>query len=154
MPEKRYTKVEEEIIQILDRLEHEEPAGIRPNLRLVSSRPARRQRRRFRLPVSLPTSLPTWFWLALALGLALVAYLTQGISQPLTLLLAVGSMLAFIWPLIARLRSGAPGGIGPQPTTKTWRGKDITLGGPTGGSSADRARRWLDDKRGGPRRFK
>jgi hypothetical protein len=153
VPEKRYSKVEEEIIQILDRLEHEEPAGVRPTLRLVPSRPARRARwKPGRSRITRPGTLPSWTWIALAFALALGAYLLQDVSRTLTLLLAIGSMLAFVWPLLARFRGGPPSG--PASTTKTWRGKDITFSPPPGQSSAERARRWLDDRRGGPRRFR
>jgi hypothetical protein len=153
MPEKRYTKVEEEIIQILDRLEHEEPAPMRPNLRLVSSRPKQRPRRRISLP-RLPSrsSRPAWTWLVLSFALALAAYLLRDTAQTVTVLLAIASIIAFSWPLIARLRAGSPTS-GP-PSTKTWRGKDITFGPPPDESAAKRARRWLDERRGGPRGFR
>ena len=151
MPDKRYTKVEEEIIQILDRLEKEEPSPTRPNLRLVHSRPVK-QRNRFlghRKP-SL-TVLPAWTNLAVAFGLAFAAVLLRETSHLLAVMVAIASVVAFDSPLFlnrapGRGMSQAPGG-GP-PGTKTWRGRDITFG-PTGGpTAADRARRWLDDRRG------
>lgn len=150
MPDKRYTKVEEEIIQILDRLESEEPAPSRPHLRVVSSRPKRPRRLQTHRPRF--DSRPAWFWLVLSFALAVAAYFVRDISNTLVLLLAIASICAFFAPLFSR----SPGGMPPAgpATTKTWRGKDITFEPQTREGAGDRARRWLDDRRNGPKRFK
>lgn len=149
MPDKRYTKVEEEIIQILDRLESEEPAA-RPQLRIVPSRPKRSRTARFRRPTF--TSRPAWFWLALSFALAAAAYFARDVSSTIALLFAIASAAVFFGPLFSRGPAVTPT-IGSS-TTKTWRGKDITLPPSGRGNTGDRARRWLDDRRGGPRKFR
>jgi len=150
MPDKRYTKVEEEIIQILDRLESEEPAPTRPQLRIVSSHPSRA--RRFTPPRVRLSTRPAWFWLACSFGLAAAAYFSRDISSTLALLLAIASICAFFAPLFTR---GGAAAIPTGPTTtKTWRGKDITFGPPQREGAASRTRRWLDDRRRGPRKHR
>ncbi|HUG14630.1 MAG TPA: hypothetical protein VMM78_06385 [Thermomicrobiales bacterium] len=147
MPDKRYTKVEEEIIQILDRLESEEPAPSRPHLRVVPSRPRRPRRIQIRRP-RLDTR-PAWFWLALSFGLAAGAYFARDIASTLALLLAIGSICAFFAPLFSRRHGGAP--LAGPTTTKMWRGKDISFGPPPRAGAGDRARRWIGNRRSGPR---
>lgn len=150
MPDKRYSKVEEEIIQILDRLESEEPSPSRPHLRVVSARPNRP--RRPKVPRVRFDTRPAWFWLATSFALAAAAYLVRDLSHTVALLLAIASACAFFAPLFSR----GPGGMPPAgpTTTKTWRGKDVTFEPRHGEGAGDRARRWLDDRRGGPRRFR
>ena len=65
MPDKKYTRIEEEVLEILDRIEDERPAPSRAasHLRLVSSRPAK-PKRRFALPHISLRSLPIWWSLA------------------------------------------------------------------------------------------
>lgn len=89
MPDKRYTKVEEEVIQILDRLESEKPSPTRPNLRLVE--PVRQRKRKINRPSFKPslrlsrlsrlTAGKPWIWIASAIGLAFVAILVRDTSD-------------------------------------------------------------------------
>jgi hypothetical protein len=153
MPDKRYTKVEEEIIQILDRLESEEPAPTRPPLRIVSPRPKRSRRfQSVHVPRPKFDTRPAWFWLAASFTLAAAAYFVRDFSSTLAMLLAIASICAFFAPLFSR-GPGVTPAPGP-PATKRWRGKDISFDTSSHEGRGDRARRWLHDRRGGPRRLK
>lgn len=151
--DKRYTKVEEEVIEILDRLEHEAPAPARPNLRLVSSRPAKR-RRVGRLPstVRLPRIPGLWVAIAVIVGLFVLTMTNIQLPGGVAMLLIVAIIGFFIWGMLrgGGARSNGTGGFG-APGTKTWRGRDITLGPPPGASPADRVAGWFRRSRG-PRR--
>jgi hypothetical protein len=162
MPEKRYTKVEEEVIQILDRMESERPAPSRPNLRLVEPLDDRRPRRApRRLPkpsfrLSRLTANRPWIWIVSALGLAFAAILVRDSSDNLALLLAIASIVAFFAPLFVGRRGGS--GSGPAGSSsigreiKQWRGRDVTFVPPSGPSPGERVSRWFQNRRrGGPR---
>lgn len=114
MAKKRYTKVEEEILQILDEADRE-PAW----RRLRNVRGPRRGPRRPRLPGGIDG---TWVWYGASFGLALLAVILSGWSQTLALLLAILSILAFLSPIVLQRRSGA---LGPE--VRRWRGRDIDL---------------------------
>lgn len=154
MPDKKYTKVEEEIIQILDRLEDERPAQPRkrPDLRVVSSnpRPQARPKRQWSL-----ARLPAWWPVAGALGLALAAILVRDSSRTLAVVLSILAIVAFLSPIVLRRGGSAPPSTPSSPFgtpgTKTWRGRDITLGPPAGDAPAERAKRWITYQR---RRFR
>lgn len=148
MSDKRYTKVEEEVLEILDRLEHEEPATSRPNLRLVSSRPAKPQRRR-RLRLPSMRQFPSWSYMAGSFALAFTAVMVRDSSDVGALALAIASALCFFAPLAFR-RPSTSSGFGPS-HTKEWRGRDISFGPSPHDSPGERARRWLDNRRN-PRR--
>jgi|GEM_PF-856315 len=159
MPEKRYTKVEEEVIQILDRLESERPAPTRPNLRLVEPPDRRPSRPKRRLPkpsfrLSNPSANRPWIWIVAALGLAFAAVLVRDTSGNLAMALALASILAFVAPIFVNRRRPGPGG----PTSfgggevKQWRGRDVTFTPPSGPSTGERINRWFSNRRrGGPR---
>jgi hypothetical protein len=161
MPEKRYTKVEEEVIQILDRLESERPAPSRPNLRLVEppdDRRPRRSTRRIPKPsfrLSGLTAGRPWIWIVSALGLAFAAIVVRDTSDNLALVLAVASILAFFAPLFVGRRGSGSGPAGPSSIgreTKQWRGRDISFEPPSGPSPGERVSRWFQNRRrGGPR---
>lgn len=155
MPEKRYTKVEEEVIQILDRLESEKPAPSRPNLRLVEPggpRKAPKRRRSFKPSLNLAhlsTGRP-WIWIVGAIGLAFAAVIARDTSQNLAFALALASIVAFFAPIFLTRRGGSAGSPGGE--IKQWRGRDISNAPQDGPSSAERLSRWLQDRRrGGPR---
>ncbi|HET7038124.1 MAG TPA: hypothetical protein VFI42_20790 [Thermomicrobiaceae bacterium] len=118
MAKRRYTRVEEEIIQILEQKERE-PGWRRARFRL----------RRPRLPrFSLPRfnghpRLGGFSWLLLTFGLALAAVLLAGTSHLLAALLAIASMLVFLSPIVTSRRAG---GL-PYTPARRWRGKDIDL---------------------------
>jgi hypothetical protein len=148
MPDKRYTKVEEEVIQILDRLESEKPATSRPNLRLVEPQRRRLPRRSF--SISKVTTGRPWFWIAAAIGLAFVAILVRDAIPNLALALAIASICAFFAPIFVSRRPTGMGG--PTGEIKQWRGRDISLEPQDGPSPAERLSRWISDRRrGGPR---
>jgi hypothetical protein len=141
MPDKKYSKVEEEILQILDRMDSDSAPSSRPNLRLVHSRPTRK--RRFTLPkprLALPSPGVT---LGLVVAFAFIALMTSGILQLIATLLTVAALVALFIP---RKRSTTmwTGSAG----TKRWRGRDISFHPDDGESPADRARRWIDQRRG------
>jgi len=143
MPDKRYTKVEEEIIQILDRLEDERPAPSRGHLRLVKP-PRKRKRFDFGRVMSMSPLLP----LFAAFGLAFLAIVFRDTSSLLATSLAVASILMFLAPIV--LRRSAPTGTPPM-EAKQWRGRDISFTPDSGPSPLERARRWMDERRGRPR---
>jgi hypothetical protein len=159
MPDKRYTKVEEEVIQILDRLESEKPStSTRPNLRLVESPRPRKQ------PSRLKSVRPSfnlwrmitgkpWIWIAAAIGLAFAALVVRDTSDNLALALALASIIAFFAPLFVNRRgSSGRGSTGPGGEIKTWRGRDISFDPPGGPSPSERVSRWIQDrKHRGPR---
>lgn len=155
MPDKKYTKVEEEIMEILDRIEDERPAPPRgqSHLRLVSSRPAKPKRR---LSLGMPklrlSALPLWWSLAASFGLAIAALVVRDTSETAAIILVVVSALVFLSPFVFRRPGGGAGGAGGTgfggSVTKEWRGRDITLGPTPGPSSSERAKRWLDERRG------
>lgn len=155
MPDKRYTKVEEEVIQILDRLESEKPAPSRPNLRLVESgRPANRPKQRRSLKSASHLSHlfagKPWIWIASAIGLAFAAILVRDMSENLALVLALASFVAFFAPIFVNRRT--PGARGPGGEVKQWRGRDVSFQPPSGPSPGERLNRWFQDRRrGGPR---
>jgi len=91
-------------------------------------------------------------WLAISFAVALIAYFARDLSSTLALLLAIVSASLFFGPLFSKGNPTPTMGPG-RPTTKTWRGKDITIDSPARDNPAERARRWLDDRRGGSRRF-
>lgn len=114
MAKKRYTKAEEEIIQILNEADHE-PVWRRVRLPRGSQRRGPRPPREFRFDT-------TWLWFGASFGLALVAILIAGWSQTLAILLAILSILAFLSPIVVSRR---PSHAAPE--IRRWRGRDIDL---------------------------
>lgn len=113
MPKKRYTRAEEEILQILDKVDRE-PAWRR-------LRPRRGPRRRPPGPPRPRWAAPDWIWIGVSFGLALVAILARDLSATLATLLAIASILAFFAPIVLQRRAPGP------PPIQRWRGKDIDL---------------------------
>jgi hypothetical protein len=143
MPEKRYTKVEEEILQILDKMEVIDERPARPPLRVVRS-PGRKPRfERLRRVAYAP-------WLSLALtGLfAFLAIMLKDESHLAATILASCSILAFLSPIVIR-RPGSSSAAPQQYGTKLWRGRDISLDEPHSDPPPGRTRRWFDRHRGG-----
>ncbi|MFO7271375.1 hypothetical protein [Sphaerobacter thermophilus] len=113
MAKKRYTRVEEEIIQILDKVDRE-PAWKR-------LRPRRGPSRRPPGPRRPRVTAPDWIWIGVAFGLALIAIVARDLSAALAMILAIASILAFFAPIVLRWRAPSP------PPIQRWRGKDIDL---------------------------
>ena len=115
MAKKRYTRVEEEIIQILDAKDRE-PAWRR----------ATRRRWRPRLPrihFSPPSRLGAasgLLWLVATFGIALAAILVSGWSHLLAVTLAIVCILVFLSPMVLSRRD-----TGLYHPSHEWRGRDI-----------------------------
>lgn len=150
MTDKRYTKVEEEVIQILDRMEHEQPFSQKPRLTVLPPASTRRRKTLLRRPDL--RRRPSWAWLATSFTVAGLAYLMRDTSSTVALFLAILSAGIFFGPLFSKSSASLPVEPG-APTTKTWRGKDITFSSPPQDDVSHKARRWLSDRRRGPRNF-
>jgi len=117
MAKKRYTKVEEEIIQILDAKDRE-PAWRR----------ATRRRWRPRLPrihFSRPGRLGAaggLTWLVATFGTALAAIMVAGSSHFLAVTLAIVCILVFLSPMVLSRRN-----TGLHRPSQEWRGRDMGL---------------------------
>jgi hypothetical protein len=141
MPDKRYTKVEEEIIQILDKMDDGPAPRPRPNLRLVKPTQARR---RFNLGSFSFGAISRRFPLAfmvVAFVLAILAISLRDSSSTAATILAVLAGISFFAPILL----GRQAASGSSPIEgKTWRGRDMIVTPPPGVSPVDRARRWLE----------
>lgn len=116
MAKRRYTRVEEEIIQILEEKDRE------PGWRRM--RPRLPRRPRVRLPrLAGHRRLGGFAWLIVTFGLALAAVLLAGTSHLLAGLLAIASIIVFLSPIVTARRGGTPG----PPPIQRWRGRDIDL---------------------------
>ncbi len=117
MAKKRYTKVEEEIIQILDAKDRE------PAWRRVT-----RRRWRLRLPhfrFSMPRrvgSASGLTWLVATFGIALAAILVSGWSHLLAIILAIVCILVFLSPLVMSRKD-----TGLHRPSQEWRGRPMNL---------------------------
>lgn len=130
MTKKRYTRLEEEILQILDEKDQDPPPGRlrgwmsrRPSM----PRPPRPGTRTGPRLVSTSSSgrrfdQTSLAWLGGTFGLALAAILVGSWSQTLGIILAIGCIAYFLSPLV-RNRAGGP----PPRNVQTWRGRDIEL---------------------------
>lgn len=130
MAKKRYTKLEEEIIQILDAKEHE-PAWRKFSLRRF--RP-RLPRGRPRLPVSndRPGKANGLIWLGATFGLALAAIMVSGYSHALALILALVCIIVFLSPIVLSRRTDPI-----YRSSRQWRGRDVEFPPPRDGLSGE-----------------
>ena len=136
MPDKRYSKLEEEIIQILDKFEDERPHRPRPNLRLVKQPTPRKRWDPFALLRKYPFA-----YILLSFAFALAALSLRDTSATLAAALAIVATLVFFAPLALARRS--PTGSASI-DGKQWRGRDIVFTSSDGASPLDRARRWME----------
>jgi hypothetical protein len=122
MSKKRYSKVEEEILEILDRAEQQTPKRrYRPVRPKLSSR--------MRMPTGLLRGVPFGLlWLGGVFGFALAAILVSGWSGTLATLLAIASILVLFSPIVLGFRSTSQ-----QTGPKEWRGRVISLPPPQEG---------------------
>lgn len=146
-PDKPYSKVEREVLEILDQLEEQQPKE-RPG-NVVDFRTRKRQRRwrlptlrRPRLDIRAVTPLRM---LLLTVVLAVLAFVVRDFSSTLALVLAIGSITAFLSLFFIGRSGPRPGGPPRAPQTKRWRGQDIEVGPPSRGSSE---KRWPPFRRG------
>lgn len=143
MAKKRYTKLEEEIIQILNEKDRE--SGWRstrlrlPRLRRPQLHSGRTNlRASTRPPDERRFDLAGLRWLLGSFGLALAAILIASWSHLLAVLLAIAAILFFLSPMV-RQRTMGP----PTRTAQRWRGRDIELPPSRGGLLGDlRYRLW------------
>ena len=113
MAKRRYTKVEEEIIQILEQKDREPGwRRSRPRLPRMPRIPRGRWLPRF----------GGFSWLLLTFGLALAAVLLAGTSHLLAGILAIASAIVFLSPIVTSRRGGLP-----ERPIQRWRGRDIDL---------------------------
>lgn len=137
MTKKRYTKLEEEILQILNESDNQPVwKRVRPR-RMLRPRPPRPPRTP-RLPGSVSE---TWIWFGGTFGLALLAIIVRDWSSTLAALIAIVSILFFFSPIVRQLR-GRPS----VPTTQRWRGQDIDLP-PSSDGVIGKIRYWLWQQR-------
>ena len=143
MAKKRYTKVEEEIIQILDAKDRE------PAWRRVSSGRWRPRLRRPRL--SIPRRLGAasgLTWLVATFGIALTAIMVSGWSHLLAAILAISCILVFLSPMVLSRKD-----TGLHRPAQEWRGRSINLPPPEHGIAGKiRRRLWeMRNRDQGPR---
>lgn len=117
MAKKRYTKVEEEIIQILDAKDRE------PAWRRVSRRRwrPRKPRIRFSVPRRLRAASGLT-WLLATFGIALAAIMVSSRSHFLAVILAITCILVFLSPMVLSRRN-----TGLHRPAHEWRGREINL---------------------------
>ena len=122
MAKKRYTRLEKEVLQILNEVDPEPP---KPRFQFL------RRRRSSKLPSGFDTGSRggSWLWIAGSILLALVAILVKDWSGTLALILASLSIVVFLSPIV--LGFGNPGPSGPN--VRRWRGKDIEFPPPRAG---------------------
>ena len=159
MSDKRYSKVEEEIIQILDQMDRESPPT--PPANLVPFRPRTKPSPRRintdRLRATGVSALArlrrysSGSWVGVGVVAAVFAWQLSRFSGVLAMVAVVLSGLAFLAALYTRRGGGAIGLPPSAPTTKRWRGRDIDFDGARRSSVADRTRNW-GRKRKDPRR--
>lgn len=157
MTDKRYSKVEEEIIQILNQME-DEPQQEKPS-NVVNFRPRPKPKREIQMPQQVKNAgilqrvrkYSAGSWVGVGIVAALVAW-QLGRFVPL---LGMIGMIATIGAFLAALytwRVGSVPGVPSAPGgTKRWRGRDIDLSPPRSSPGNLRNRKWGGLFRG-PRR--
>ncbi len=115
MAKKRYTKVEEEIIQILDAKDRE------PSWRRVGRR--RWRPRMPRVHFSMPKRIGAaggLIWLVVTFGIAFAAIMVSGYSHFLAVILAIVCILFFLSPMVFSRRD-----TGLHRPAQEWRGRSM-----------------------------
>lgn len=115
MAKKRYTKVEEEIIQILDAKDRE------PAWRRVGRKRWRPRLPHMRFALPRPAKAASGLtWLIVTFGLALAAIMVSGYSHLLAVILAIVCILFFLSPLVLSRRD-----TGLHRPAHEWRGRNM-----------------------------
>ncbi len=123
MAKKRYTKVEEEIIQILDAKDRE------PGWRKVTRKRWRPRLPNFKLPRSGRVGAASGLlWLVATFGIALAAIMVSGTSHFLAVILAIACILVFLSPMVVSRRN-----TGLHRPSQEWRGRDMRFPPPRDG---------------------
>lgn len=128
MPESdgKYSKVEREILEILDDMEDKAPSRRPPNV--VDFKRPRRRVPRIRMPdlSELRYALTPAKLMLTMLVAILGAVFLQSVPF-LSPILVVVAIAAFAGVFFAKSRPTTPRSIGKNPSTKRWRGRDIDL---------------------------
>lgn len=154
MSDKRYSKVEEEIIQILNQMD-DEPAKAPPS-NVVQFR--KRPKPKRELPVKATVqnigilqrarSYSAGSWVGVGIVAAIVAWQIGRFVPVLGMIGFVASIGAFLLALYT-WRAGSVAGIPQAPAgTKRWRGRDIDLSPQRSAPKSLRARKWGSRFRG------
>lgn len=125
-----YSKVEREVLEILDDLESKQESK-RPSNIVDFRRPARRRMPRLSIPnlSELRYAISPGKLLLIMLAAILGAVFLQGVPF-LSPVLIVVAIAAFVGVFFARSRPNVGGGYtGRAPGVKRWRGRDIDLSG-------------------------
>lgn len=157
MTDKPYSKVEEEIIQILDQME-DDPAADPPS-NLVAFRPRPKPRRELPAPPNLNNlgvlqrvrRYSAGSWVGIGLVAAFVAWQSSRFIPMLGMIAMLVSIGAFMAALYTWRTGSTPGIAGTSATTKRWRGRDIDLAQPSRESGLNRGKRWGKRRFRGPR---
>lgn len=150
MTDKRYSKIEEEIIQILDQME-EEPRSEQP-ANLVQFRPRQKPKRQLPKAPQLKNvgvlqrvrRYSAGSWVGVGIVAALVAWQLSRFVSFLALIAMVVSICAFMAALYTRQAGSVAGIPSSSATTKRWRGQDIDLTPRRSTGSTLRNRKWSD----------
>lgn len=148
--DKQYSKVEREVIEILDQLDldgpKERPANVidfrsrRSKPRIQEFSKLRSKLRRPRIDIPAVTPLRMFLFMA---ALAVLAYALRSYSSTIALLLAIASIVCLM-SLFVIGGASRPSGTPRPPQTKRWRGQDIEIGQP----NSPPQRRWPPFRRG------
>ena len=149
--DKQYSKVEREVLEILDQLDKDEPKERPANvIDFRSRRPTPRSnpisglRSKLRRPhLNIPAVTPLRMFILMAV-LAVAAYVLRNYSSTIALLLAIASIVCLMSLFFIGSASGKPGGAPRPPQTKRWRGQDIEVSQP----SNPPQKRWPPFRRG------
>lgn len=154
MSDKQYSKVEEEIIQILNQMD-DSPAQEKPS-NVVNFRPRPKSRREVTLPQPVKISgvlqrvrrYSAGSWVGVGIVAALIAW-QLGRFVPI---LGMIGMFASIGAFMAALYTWRVGSVPGLPTapggTKRWRGRDIDLSSSRQSPGITRNKRWGSRFRG------
>jgi hypothetical protein len=157
MTDKRYTKVEEEIIQILDQMDQEPKPE--PPTNLVAFRPRSQPKRQIPAKTRMKDfgvrrrvlQYSAGSWVGIGIVAALVAWQLSRFVPLLGFVAMLVSVGAFVAALYAK-KSGPSASIpGSSSTTKRWRGRDIDLSEPRHRPGFNRDKKWGKGRFRGPR---
>lgn len=123
----RYSRVEREILEILDDIETD-PEPERPKNVVAFQRPAKRRIPRVRMPdvSELRYVLSPGKLLLIILAAIVGAVMLQDVAfvSPILIIVAIA---AFVGVFFARSRPSVGGSVSKSPGVKRWRGRDIDL---------------------------
>ncbi len=131
--DERYSRVEREILEILDGMETNEEAT-RPAKVVDFRRSKRKKMSQISLPSPKPLAPRSFFsvtparLLIATVGLALAAIFVQDYSGTLATIFVLAAIASFLAMFF--VRSGPRGSVSSSTQTKRWRGRDIDLGSP------------------------